>query len=245
MTQALHVVPSATGVDVALPIAGVGTRAFAFVLDWQFRVVLALAWYVCAALVRAVAQQRPPTLQALNGSGPGWFLGVIVPAAAIYFLYHPLLELALHGQTPGKRIAGVRVVGTDGGAARPGALLARNVFRLVDSAPALYAVGLIATLATRQQVRIGDLVAGTLLVHEPARNSAAVHAATAQGPLPLERQELALELLGRWEGLDAGARRALARALLARVQVVLPETSSDDAALRGALRALVQQGSGA
>jgi uncharacterized RDD family membrane protein YckC len=244
MTEAVHLVPTATGVDVALRIAGPGTRAFAFVLDWQFRVVLALAWYVCAALVLAIVQQRPPTLRALSGSGPGWFLGVIVPAAAIYFLYHPLLELALHGQTPGKRIAGVRVVGVDGSAARPGALLARNVFRLVDSAPALYAVGLVATIATRQHVRIGDLVAGTLLVRESSQAGLSLVAGAAQGPQHLDRHELALELLARWDGLDAGARRALAHSLLARVQAVPAGPSIDDAALRGALRDLVQQGAG-
>ena len=42
-------VDSVTGVDVALAVAGPGARAFAFILDFTFRTLLAIAWYVVAA----------------------------------------------------------------------------------------------------------------------------------------------------------------------------------------------------
>ena len=71
-----------------------------------------------------------------------WFGTVVLPALAIYFLYHPVLELAMRGRTPGKRSAGIHVVTRDGSAPSAGALLVRNVFRLIDSLPVAYGVGL-------------------------------------------------------------------------------------------------------
>src|ERR1700761_984423 len=155
------VVDSATGVDVALPMAGPGARSFAFLIDWLIRTILAIAWYVVGALL----YNRGWRITAPMNPGAAWFVYVIAPPAAIYFLYHPILEVLTRGRTPGKRMAGVQLVARDGGAPSVGALLTRNVFRLVDSFPAAYAVGLITTFVTRDSVRIGDLAAGTLLVY--------------------------------------------------------------------------------
>src|SRR2546421_10292875 len=74
----------------------------------------------------------------------------------------------MRGSTPGKRMAGVRIVARDGGGPSAGALLTRNVFRLVDSLPLFYGVGLITVVLTRDNLRIGDMAAGTLLVFEQA-----------------------------------------------------------------------------
>src|SRR5262249_32351405 len=152
---------SVTGVDVALPVAGPGARSFAFLLDWLIRSILSVAWYVVAAL----QHNRDWSIAAPLSPDSSWFVYVIAPAACIYFLYHPVWEVATRGRTPGKRMAGVQIMSRDGGAPGVGALLARNVFRLVDSFPAAYAVGLVATMVTRDHVRIGDLAAGTLLVY--------------------------------------------------------------------------------
>src|SRR5690606_18924459 len=101
-----------------------------------------------------------------EASSSDFFVVVALPATAIYLLYHPVLEVAMRGRTPGKRIAGVRVVRRDGGVPGVGALLVRNVFRLVDSLPFLYCVGLTAAVLTEHSVRIGDMAAGTLLVYD-------------------------------------------------------------------------------
>jgi uncharacterized RDD family membrane protein YckC len=158
------VVDSVTGVDVAVPVAGPGARSFAFLTDWLIRTILAVAWYVVAALLYNRSWSISPSLN----PDAAWFVAVIAPPAAIYFLYHPVFEIATRGRTPGKRMAGVQIVTRNGGAPTVGALLARNVFRLVDSFPLAYAVGLVVTIATRDHVRIGDLAAGTLLVYTGA-----------------------------------------------------------------------------
>ena len=66
----------------------------------------------------------------------------------MYFLYHFALEIAMHGRTPGKRMAGIHIVTREGGSPGAGALLTRNVFRLVDSLPLLYGVGLVSNAGT-------------------------------------------------------------------------------------------------
>lgn len=227
-------IDSATGVEVALPVAGAGGRAYAFLVDWLIRVALALAWYGAGALLHSYATRGAPTLEAPFDPGTGWVLGVIAPTALVYFGYHPLLEVLLRGRTPGKRHAGLRIVTRDGRTPGTGALLVRNVFRLVDSFPGLYCVGLLATLLTRQAVRIGDLAAGTVLVYErdaPARG--APWALVATGGTRFAALELAAELESRWGELAPATRAQLARELLRRLGVAEAELAgSDDAALR-------------
>src|SRR5262245_56541879 len=84
------VVDSVTGVEVALPVAGPGVRAYAFVIDWHIRAILAAAWYVIAMMFynRDIANITPPL-----ETDSMWFGLVALPAAAIYFLYHPVLEI--------------------------------------------------------------------------------------------------------------------------------------------------------
>ena len=158
------VVDSVTGVDLALPVAGAGARCYAFIVDWLIRTILFTAWYGVAALI----YNGRWSLAAPLNPDPRWFIFVVAPAAGTYFLYHLALEIALHGRTPGKRIAGIHIVARDGRPPGVGALLIRNVFRLVDSLPLFYGVGLVATLVTRDHVRVGDMAAGTLLAYERA-----------------------------------------------------------------------------
>jgi uncharacterized membrane protein SpoIIM required for sporulation/uncharacterized RDD family membrane protein YckC len=159
---------SVTGVELSLPVAGPGARSFAFLVDWHIRALLAIAWFVVAAVTYngswSLAQPFNP--DAL------WFALVLTPPAAIYCLYHPVLEVAMRGRTPGKRIAGIHIVARDGGSPGIGALLTRNVFRIVDSFPLFYPVGLITTMITQDQVRVGDIAAGTVLVYDPTRITA-------------------------------------------------------------------------
>lgn len=239
------VIDSATGVEVALPLAGAGGRAYAFVIDWHIRTAFALAWFGAGAALQAWWSQGAPALQLPFDPGPGWFLGVVLPAAAIYFLYHPVLEVLLLGRTPGKRIAGLRIVTREGRTPGLGALLVRNAFRLVDSFPALYCVGLVATLVTRQHVRIGDLAAGTVLVYERERTLPwrGAGGAVAAPRVALARVEVLEELLARWDELAPASRLALARNLLERAGASSPaDAADDDATLRARLAALAPTG---
>ena len=143
-----------TGVDLTLNIAGPGNRSYAFVIDWHIRLLLSGAWLILAsfALKLSLSARSQDALLSL------------LPAAILYFLYHPILEVSMRGSTPGKRIAGIRIVTRNGGVPGTAALLIRNVFRLIDSLPTLYVIGLVSCFVTANRIRIGDMAAGTLLV---------------------------------------------------------------------------------
>ena len=229
-----------TGIELNFPIAGPGSRSYAFVIDWHIRLLLSLAWLSGAwLLLRVFGHGDPKFFAGHAGLLIGW------PALMIYLLYHPVLELLMQGRTPGKRIAGVRLVTQRGGQPSAGAILIRNVFRLVDALPTLYLVGLISCLLTAQRVRIGDMAAGTILVIDnrlSARALARIPSLVAKSGLDPRVIELASELLERWPSLSIARREAMARALLARIN---PAYSIDtlaavpDADLRQRLRDLL------
>ena len=187
-----------TGVDVELTIAGPGSRSYAFIVDWHIRLLVMLAWLLAGHLIYSGG-----TFQIAPNPGYGYVLWVWLPALAIYFLYHPVLEIAMRGRTPGKRIAGVRLVTREGDIPGVGALLLRNVFRVVDSMPLAYLVGLATVVMTQEHVRIGDLAAGTLLVmdHDSSASTFTSSAATKNGLTP-QAADLIQELLDRWPALD-------------------------------------------
>ena len=204
--EQLHIT-GLTGVELNLGLAGPGSRSYAFVIDWHIRILLSLAWMLSAWLVLRIL--KIPAMAPLIG----W------PALAIYLLYHPVLEILMQGRTPGKRTAGVRLVTRRGGQPSVSAILIRNVFRLLDSAPAFYVIGLTCCMFTRDRVRVGDLAAGTVLVLEnvkAARVLEIMPGLATQTGLDPRLVELIQDLLDRWSSLSSERRTALARALLAR-----------------------------
>lgn len=244
MTSPAITLQSVTGVDVELRIAGPGSRSYAFVIDWHIRFILALGWFFAAALIYT------GSFLFFSEGGPRdslFYFIVLVPTMIIYFLYHPILEIAMHGRTPGKRMAGVRLVSRTGDIPGAGALLLRNVFRIIDSMPFVYLVGLVTVIFTEHHVRIGDLAAGTLLVHdnvEGEKSFASVHAAANAGGLSPQSADLVQELLDRWPALDDATRANIARSLIARIdpaaatQVLSMQSSTE---LRGHLASLLAE----
>jgi uncharacterized RDD family membrane protein YckC len=211
-------VTSPTGVDVELAIAGPGSRAYAFIIDWHIRLLLALTWFAAAALVQTGAVYlRPKSSAAIAAI-------TVLPALAIYLLYHPVVELLMHGRTPGKRMAGVRIVNRQGGPPSSLAVLIRNGFRLIDSLPAFYGIGLGTTIFSAQRVRLGDLAAGTLLVHDgdaEVKALAQLSSLSLNAALDAGTVALANDLLLRWKELHPSIRQELARDLLRRIDAAL------------------------
>jgi uncharacterized RDD family membrane protein YckC len=239
MDNEQYTIPGLTGVDVSLPIAGPGSRSYAFIIDWHIRVVLAIAWFVGAMLLefgglRFPAENGKPALSLL--------LLLFLAPTIIYFFYHPVLELLMRGQSPGKRMAGVRVVTVNGGTPGVGAVLIRNVFRLIDCLPLLYFVGLATAMLSAQRVRIGDMAAGTLLVideHLPSKYLELDGAAGAEAEVDFAARDLIQQILERWSSLGVDKRDAIARALLKRTLGATEDPDAlDDVALHARLTAL-------
>jgi uncharacterized RDD family membrane protein YckC len=224
-------VESADGTRLRLPIAGPGARSYAFTIDWHVRILVALAWALVAILVLGTPSSFKSLVES-HGTLQFWLI-VGIPIA-IYLLYHPVLEIALRGHTPGKNMAGVRLVNRAGLPPSRGALLLRNLLRVIDALPAMYAVGLAVCVIRDDQQRLGDLVAGTVLVYgreveQSDFDDRALGAAVAPDVA------IASELLTRWDTLAAASRRALAASLIARRG--MPADGGDDE-LRAALLAI-------
>ena len=140
------------GIALALRPAGVVPRFFAYGVDLLIRLTI---WGAAAAALAGLGQL-----------GGGLFLLI---AFALEWLYPVVFELTLGGATPGKRALGLRVVMDSGLPVTPAASLLRNLLRAADFLPLAYGFGLVAMLWRADFKRIGDLAAGTLVVHVQRR----------------------------------------------------------------------------
>jgi len=124
-------------------------RFYAFVLDWIIR----LAVLYTAALVVAI----------MRGLGVAFFLILLF---ALEWLYPVIFELTPSGATPGKRAFGLKVVMDNGLPVTAAAALTRNLLRTADFLPFLYGFAIVSILLRRDCKRLGDIAAGTIVVHE-------------------------------------------------------------------------------
>jgi uncharacterized RDD family membrane protein YckC len=172
---------------------------------------------------------------------PAMGVGVAVALLVAGWLACATLFEAATGQTPGKRWAGVRVVRHDGGPISVGQALVRNVARLLDALPVLYASGLITMLVTgRRRQRIGDVLAGTQVV--PVDGGAR----TPRSPRALLPVLAAVAVLvsvavlageGRSaRGRTGGGDEAFARCVTSRLPSAASASSAQFDALAAALR---------
>ncbi|WAC62260.1 RDD family protein [Pseudoxanthomonas sp. SL93] len=144
------------GVALHLPAAGPVPRA--------------LAWGIDLAIRLGIVTVMASILAMLGKVGEGLYL---IAVFLLFWAYPIVLEAVWHGQTPGKKAMGLRVVSADGAPLGWLAAITRNLLRTVDMLPFGYAVGLVACLADPHGRRLGDMVAGTLVVHvNPEREHA-------------------------------------------------------------------------
>jgi hypothetical protein len=93
-------------------------------------------------------------------------IGLLLLGAFLLEWFYPIaFEVYRKGQTPGKRACGLAVVHDDGRPVGWSAAFIRNTMRAVDFLPLLYASGFVASLCNAEGKRLGDLAAGTLVVH--------------------------------------------------------------------------------
>ncbi len=221
---------SGQGLELQLTVAGIGARSFAFIIDWHIRFVLAFAWIMGFVLLSEIGKNWWGSEQGLFDESSDFSSGlvaliIILPPMVLYFLYHPILEILMNGQTPGKRITGVRIVRQNGMPAGVGVHLIRNIFRLIDSMPAFYCFGIIVCFFNSHHVRIGDLAAGTVLVyvdHNTKTEMAELDSVLKEGGLGLEQSQLLRELIERWPKLESENRKLLATGFLTEIGKLNP-----------------------
>ena len=164
------------GVSLHLPAAGPVPRAVAWTIDLAIRVGILLLTGMIFGL--------------LGNAGQGLYL---ILTFLIFWAYPILFETLWNGQTPGKKAMSLRVVASNGAPVGWLPAITRNLLRTVDMLPFGYATGLIACLADPYARRLGDMVAGTLVVHsERERESSAAPINAVVAPaVPLQPAEQA------------------------------------------------------
>ena len=144
----------------------------------------------------------------------GWGL-ILIFAFLLEWFYPVLFEVYRAGQTPGKRLFGLRVLCDDGTPVNWPASLIRNLLRVVDFLPLLYGVGLVSMIISRDFRRLGDIGAGTLVVYaDKPGNAPELDTRTPQAPpfkLTLEEQQAVVSFAERLGDISRERAEELAR----------------------------------
>ena len=221
----------------------------------------ALAYAIDLAAIAAITTALTKSVQILAIVGGAWASALsVVIAVLISMAYGILLEWRWRGQTLGKRVMRLRVIDAGGLRLEFAQVVIRNLLRAVDTLPILYLVGASVALATRKCQRVGDLAAGTIVIHEPViqavdlkqiaplkYNSLLAHphlAARLRNRVSAEVASLVVKALSMRDSYEPSARVALfaAFANYFRSLVPFPEESieglTDEQYVRGVLCAL-------
>jgi uncharacterized RDD family membrane protein YckC len=189
-----------------LPVAGVGSRSLAVFLDYVVLGVLSFLWVLFGVFLSSVLSSSWLPALVLGGL----FL--------IDWGYFAGSEIAMGGRTLGKKALGLRVVTAEGGTPGPGALLIRNLVRTLD-----LLVGVVMMAIDPLSRRLGDRLAGTLVVHDrrPEVGPVLGRVPPGWGPRELAAAEA---FLARADTLqDPALRREMAGRILERIRRDAPE----------------------
>jgi uncharacterized RDD family membrane protein YckC len=141
-------------------LASAGSRFLALAVDTLIQAGVFVAVSLLALGIATVAAI------AVRDFAP-WVLAILVFSGFIlYYAYFAFFEAIWSGQTPGKRIVGLRVIATSGRPLGVFEAILRNLLRIVDQMPVIYAVGIFSVFLTERNQRLGDLAAGTVVVHD-------------------------------------------------------------------------------
>lgn len=219
-------------VALHLELAGLGARAFAYLVD----VLVVFLLWVLGLVLYSISGDLLRDLQALSGAGQLLAVGAVLLSG---WGWDVAWEVGAGGRTPGKRAAGLRVVRADGAPVGLAESLARNLLRAVE-VPLGYAPGVLAIALGPRRQRLGDLVGGTLVVRErrvdlsryaaaeaPADPRFAALRGRAAALLAADEFERLADFLARRPGLAPAARARvagrLAAALASRAGAPVPD----------------------
>jgi uncharacterized RDD family membrane protein YckC len=203
------------------PIAGLGSRFLALLADTAIQVILAFFVFILGAFIGA-------ELAKIWGLALQWVFAIIIISAFLLNSgYFALFEILWNGQTPGKRYAQIRVIKDDGRPIGVYEAIVRNAVRLVDALPGMYGIGLTSIFLSRQSKRLGDYVAGTVVVHEKTLEGVRPYVATPnldESLPPIDASKVTLEevrlieaFLNRRDNLEPAVRTTMAMQIANRL----------------------------
>lgn len=147
-------------VELEFVLAGIGNRAFALVVDyliWGAALIgLLIAWGI-------VSFQLQDYFSNVRNIGL-WLTAIsLLMVFAVYTGYFVVFETLWQGQTPGKRFVKIRVIRDDAQPVGLSQALLRSLLRPIDDS---FFIGMFFIILGKREKRLGDWVAGTLVVQE-------------------------------------------------------------------------------
>ena len=167
--------PEQTALEFSL--AGVGSRSLALAIDTLLQGGVAILLAIAAGII-SLAGFLPQV-----GKQWGYALLILI-FFLVEFAYFAFFEAIWNGQTPGKRWTHLRVIDDSGRPIGSQQAILRNLVRIVDSLPIFYATGIITSLISPQNKRLGDYLAGTVVIlQEPLEKDRLLWRAKSAPPL--------------------------------------------------------------
>ncbi|MCM3567693.1 RDD family protein [Neobacillus mesonae] len=149
-------------VSLQFRLAGLGSRAAAFIID---QILLGIVNLVLLILL-IVTMEGMSSLPAFFSDSTMPIAIAIIAFFIINYGYFFFLEFFTGGRTLGKKLAGIRVIQENGHSITLLSSFIRNFLRLIDALPTGYFLGIILVFFHSKHKRLGDMVAGTIVVHE-------------------------------------------------------------------------------
>ena len=211
-------------------LAGLGSRFLALAIDQAIQILTLVAIFgglILAGTSTVVVRRSAPPITDKVAMSVGIAI-LIAVVFLVFFGYFIAFEAAWNGQTPGKKLLGLRVVRDGGYPIDFGASLIRNLIRVGELVFGYYILAAISALVSPENKRLGDLAAGTIVVRDArlaapsafAEHTAPAYAATAY--LNGDERALVKRFLERRDAFDEGRRAEIAASLAARVRGRVP-----------------------
>jgi uncharacterized membrane protein SpoIIM required for sporulation/uncharacterized RDD family membrane protein YckC len=232
-------------VVVSYTVAGLGSRLLAALIDLTICAVTLLVVILAAvALDNRSSSELAKEIADKPSPSTAWAAAIItIMQFVILWGYYVLFEGLNDGQTPGKRFLRLRAVRDGGYSIGFSASAVRNLLRIVDLQPVFtYLVGIASVAVSKSGKRLGDIVAGTIVVREALIKQPLAERAVPNEPQPVSTLTAALtdaefQLLERWADrrstLTPERRREVTAQVVARLRHAFPSdaTGSESATL--------------
>jgi uncharacterized RDD family membrane protein YckC len=144
------------GIDFSFALAGPVVRCLAWVVDLLAIVAISQGVSILGRMAGFISEDLAMAVATI-----GYFITMVG--------YSVVTEWFWRGQSVGKRLLNLRVMDAQGLRLQFHQVLLRNLLRFVDMLPLLYLLGGVTCLISRRSQRLGDLAAGTVVVHDTKR----------------------------------------------------------------------------
>lgn len=168
MADETLVIETPEHVELHFALATIGNRFIACAIDHLIQTLSIALTFFLAYRLSSSARRVGDQVVAGFSEGSLWIMAISsLVAFVLFFGYFIFFETVWSGQTPGKRWLKLRVIQEDGRPVTPFAAMARNIIRFFDMWwPPFYSVGIVSVFSSDQAKRLGDFVAGTVVVKE-------------------------------------------------------------------------------